>query len=48
MAVKGITKRWLLSSFSLMLVVLIVLAMFASFFIRGYCYNNIQRVINER
>lgn len=46
MAVKGITKRWLLNSLGLILVILVVLVISFAFAVRGYFYNSIQSTIN--
>ena len=46
MVVKGITKRWLLNSLGLILVILVVLVISFAFAVRGYFYNSIQSTIN--
>lgn len=48
MAVKGITKRWLLNSLGLILVILVILVISFAFVIRSYFYNGIQQAIDAR
>lgn len=45
---KGITKRWLLNSLSLVLVVLLITVIAFSFFIKNYYYNAIQQTLSGR
>lgn len=46
MAVKGITRRWLLNSLGLILAILIVLVFSFAFVVRGFFYSGIQQTIN--
>ncbi len=46
--VKGITKRWLFSSLSLVLAVILILVIAFSFFIKNYYYNAIQQTLTGR
>lgn len=44
----SITKRWLLNSLGVILIVLVVLIVTLSFAVRGYVYNGIQSALNGR
>lgn len=46
MAVKGITKRWLLNSLGIILVILIILVLSFALVVRNYYYNGVQQIIN--
>lgn len=48
MAVKSITRRWLLNSFSIILVILIVAVVAASLSLRSYYYNSVRQAIDSR
>ena len=48
MAAKGITKRWLLNSLGVILIIMITLIATLSLVVQGYIYNGIQQVINGR
>lgn len=48
MAVKGITRRWLVNSLGLILLVLVALIVTLSFVVQGYVYNGIQQKIKGR
>lgn len=45
---KGITKRWLLNSLSLVLVILLITVIAFSFFIKNYYYSVIQQTLSGR
>lgn len=47
MAIRGITKRWLLNSISLIIVILAIIALFFSSVIKDYYYSGIQQIIDE-
>lgn len=44
----GITKRWILNSLGIILLVLITLIIILSFTVQGYVYNGIQQTVNGR
>lgn len=48
MKTKGITRRWLLNSLGIILLVLITLIITLSFVVQGYVYNVIQSVMDGR
>ena len=48
MVVKGITKRWLLNSLGVILILIIALVFSLSFAIQNYIYYGIQQAINGR
>lgn len=48
MKTTGITKRWLLNSLGIILLILVTLILTLSFVIQGYVYNGIQQAINGR
>lgn len=48
MKATGITKRWLLNSLGVILLILLTLILTLSLVVRGYVYNGIQQVINGR
>ncbi len=48
MRATGITKRWMLNSLGIILLILVTLILTLSFVIRGYVYNGIQQAINGR
>ncbi len=45
MAIKGITKRWVLNSLGLILAILLALVLCFAFVVRGYYYNGIQQTM---
>lgn len=45
---KGITRRWLLNSLGIILLVLITLIITLSFTVQGYVYNGIQQAVSGR
>lgn len=48
MKTKGITRRWLLNSLGIILLILVTLILTLSFVVQGYVYNGIQQAINGR
>ena len=48
MAIRGITRRWLKNSLSLILVILFVLVLSFSFFVRSYFYSGVQQTLKGR
>lgn len=48
MRATGITRRWMLNSLGIILLILVTLILTLSFVIRGYIYNGIQQAINGR
>ena len=48
MAVRGITKRWLLNSMSIVVLVLIAFAAALSIMVRSYYYNGVRQSVNTR
>lgn len=48
MAIRGITRRWLVNSLSLILGILAVIVLLFSFVIRGYYYSGIHQAISGR
>ncbi len=48
MKTTGITRRWLLNSLGVILLILVTLILTLSFVVRGYVYNGIQQAINGR
>lgn len=48
MAMKRITKRWLLNSFGVILIILLVIELAAAVGIRGYFYNGVNSAIKSR
>lgn len=48
MAFKSITRRWLFNSFSVILVILIVVIVSASVSLRNYYYNSVRQAIDSR
>ena len=48
MVVKGITKRWLLNSLGVILILIVVLVFSLSYAIQNYIYYGIQQAINGR
>lgn len=46
--VKGITKRWLINSLSIVIVILTVLVVAMTFFIKNYYYSAIQQTLSGR
>lgn len=44
--IKGITRRWLLNSFGVIMVVLVTLIVTLSLVVQGYVYNGIQQTLN--
>ena len=45
MQIKGITKRWLINSLGLILIILVVLILSFAFVVQNYYYNGIQSTI---
>ena len=48
MAFKSITRRWLFNSFSVILVILIVVIVSTSVSLRNYYYNSVRQAIDSR
>ena len=48
MKTTGITRRWMLNSLGVILLILVTLILSLSFVVRGYVYNGIQQAINGR
>jgi len=48
MKTTGITRRWLLNSLGVILLILITLILILSYVIRGYVYNGIQTALSSR
>ncbi len=48
MVVKGITKRWLLNSLGVILILIVALVFSLSYAIQNYIYYGIQQAINGR
>ncbi len=48
MRIKGITRRWLVNSLGIILLVVVALIATLSFVVQGYVYNGIQQTINGR
>ena len=48
MAVKRITKRWLINSLGIILIILILLEIVLAFGIKNYYYNTVEQAINAR
>lgn len=48
MAAKSITRRWLLNSFSVILVILILAVVAASLSLKSYYYNSVRQAIDSR
>lgn len=47
MRIKGITKRWLINSLGLILMIIIAVVIGCSFVVRNYYYNSIQQGLNS-
>lgn len=48
MVIKGITKRWIINNFGLILAVLIALEIGCAFFVKNYYYNEIEQALYYR
>ncbi|MBW7572633.1 sensor histidine kinase [Caproiciproducens faecalis] len=48
MRTNGITRRWLLNSLGVILLILITLILILSYVVRGYVYNGIQTALSSR
>ena len=48
MAIRGITKRWLLNSLGTILVILIAIECGLAFFIHEFFYNGVQQSVNNK
>ena len=45
---KGITKRWLINTFGVIVSIVVLLVVFMSFFVRSLYYNGIEQTISGR
>ena len=45
MHIRGITKRWLINSLGLIVIILVILILSFAFVVRNYYYNGIQSTI---
>lgn len=48
MVIRGVTKRWIYNSLSLVIAILILLILCFAFLIKGYYYTGVQQTINGR